>query len=302
MQTPPGLVAGRLSGYIDDLPRSGRDRWGEKIMNPKILEMVPWDAAMPRVPQEILILLSGAIAALSIWFIVLECKRRKDLVPLFTFLGGGAAIVYEPLGDMLVGALYPVHEQIGWIDLFGRKIPLFIGLLYFWYMSVPAVYVLKRVEQGLKAASLWRLYAFTMLVATGIELFGVNVHAWVYYGPQSFVVFGVPLWAAFTYGAFVISISVGLHLISTGFDRRHHWLIVPAIPLFLIAGHCTTALPAAAAMFSTYNPFWIWLGGGASIALSLLLVHAVSLIYCSDSRYAARRSLSYARLGTALRG
>jgi len=249
-------------------------------MNPEILEIVPWQAPMPSTPQTVLITLTVSVALASIWFIFKETKRRKDWIPVYAFLGAGLSVVYEPLGDMLVSAFYPMEGQIGWIKLFGRQIPLFIGVLYFWYMSVPAIYFLKRLETGISTGVLWRMYLFTMALAIGIELFGVNVDAWIYYGPHPFMVFGVPLWATFTYGGFTIAIAVGLHLIATNIDRKHHWIIIPAIPLFLIAGHCPLSLPTAAAMFSTDNPVWIWLGGSITIGLSLLFVHVISLVYC----------------------
>lgn len=266
-------------------------------MNPHILGLVPWDAVMPAGPQTILIALSVLVAALSIWFVSAEHKRRNDWVPVFAFVGGGLAVFYEPLGDILVSVLYPIHGQIGWIDVMGRKVPLFIGVLYFWYMSVPAIYFLRQLEHGLSAATLWRNYALVIAIAIGIEIFGVSLDAWVYYGSQPYVVFGVPLWAPFTYGGFVVTICVGLHAMATNLDRRHHWLIVPAIPMFMGGGHCILALPAALAMFTTDTPLWIWLGATVSIALSLLLVYVVSLVYCSDRNRAAAAASSSARRG-----
>lgn len=249
-------------------------------MTPDILNQVPWDATMPRLPQGLLIALSLLAFVLSLWFVASEQRRRRDWVPVFAFIGGGLAVIYEPLGDILVSVLYPVHGQIGWITLFGRQVPLFIGVLYFWYMSVPAIYFLKRLEQGLSKASLWRLYALTFVVATGIELFGVNLDAWIYYGPHPYVLFGVPLWCPASYGGFVLSICIGLQLMAKHLDRRHHWLIIPGVPLFMWGGHLAVALPTAAAMFTTDDPLWIWLGGTATFAMSLLLVYAMSLVYC----------------------
>src|SRR5262245_3282331 len=127
-------------------------------MNPNLLLQVPWGATIPAGPQAILIVLSLLVFVLAVWFVATEIRRRGDWVPLYAFIGGGLIVVYEPLGDILVSVLYPIQGQIGWITLFGRKIPLFIGVLYFWYMSVPALYFLRRVEQGLTRASLWRLY------------------------------------------------------------------------------------------------------------------------------------------------
>ena len=262
------------------------------MSTPKILELVPWDAPMPAAPQALLIALSLVVFALSLWFVIKETRRRGDLVPVYAMLGGGLAVIYEPLGDTLASVYYPEHGQLGWIDLFGRQIPLFIGVLYFWYMSVPALYFLKRLEQGITQAQLWRMFAFTLAIAIGIELFGVNVDAWIYYGPHPYVVFGVPLWCPITYSAFLLTITIGLQSMVSHVDPRHHWLIVFTLPMSMCGGHLAASLPAAAAMFSTDEPLWIWLGGTASIALSFGLRYLVALLYCSDSPLRHARSAS----------
>jgi uncharacterized membrane protein len=259
------------------------------IVTPPILELVPWNAPMPAGPQVLLTTLSGIVWLLAAWFVRTECRRRHDLVPLYAFIGGGLIVVYEPLGDMLASVLYPVHGQWTWIDLFGRPIPAFIGILYFWYMSVPAVYFVKRVEQGLTRASLWRMYLFSLVLAIGIELFGVNVDAWVYYGPHPYLFFGVPLWCPVTYSGFLTVISIGLYLFTRHMDRKYNWLVILLVPACMAGGHMVLSLPAAAAMFSTTNTLCIWSGATLSIALSVLLVHLVSQVLCNDS-VAARPS------------
>lgn len=253
-------------------------------MNPKLVDLVPWDAPMPHGPQLFLAAMACIVFVLSLWFVYKEVRRRGDFLPIYAFIGGGLIVIYEPLGDILVSVFYPIQGQIGWIELFGREIPMFIGVLYFWYMSVPAIYFVKRVEQGLTKITLWKLYFFTLVVAIAIELFGVNVHAWIYYGPHPYVFFGVPLWCPVSYSGFLVSIAIGLQFMATKLDRKHHWLVMLGVPFFMAGGHMVISLPAAAAMFSTDNPVWIWLGATATIGLSLLMAHVAALMYCVDKK------------------
>ncbi len=261
-------------------------------MNPKILDLVPWDAVMPAGPQNLLIGLSLLIALLAMWFVVVEVKRRNDLVPVYAFIGAGLAIVYEPLGDMLVCALYPLHGQIGWIDVFGRLIPMFIGVLYFWYMSVPGLYFLRKLDTGLTRSTFWRDYWILVALCVGIEVYGVSQAAWVYYGTHAYVVWGVPLWAPFTYAGFTLTICIGLHLMSTQLARKHQWLIIPGLPLFMWGGHLAITMPASTAVFTTTDPLWLWVGATITMALSVMLAWVVSMVYCSDGKRVVERSLS----------
>ena len=253
-------------------------------MPPAILGLVPWDATMPAGPQQFLTVVSVVLWLLALWFVISECRRRGDRVPLWAFAGAGLIIVYEPLGDTLASVLYPVHGQIVWINLFGRPIPVFIGVLYFWYMSVPAIYFLRRLERGITRAQLWRMYLTSLSLAIGIEVYGVSVGAWVYYGDHAYRVLGVPLWCPVTYSGFLSTISIGLYLMATRLKRQHHWLILLGLPACMAGGHMVLSLPAAAAMFSTADPRWIWFGATLSIALGLLLVHAMSLIMTKEAR------------------
>ena len=261
-------------------------------MNPKILDLVPWDAQMPVGPQNLLLGLSLLLAVLAMWFIVVEVKRRKDFVPIYAFIGAGLAVMYEPLGDMLVCALYPIHGQIGWIDVFGRSIPMFIGVLYFWYMSVPGLYFLRQLDKGLTRARFWRDYWILIALCIGIEIYGVSQAAWVYYGTHAYVVFGVPLWAPFTYAGFTLSICIGLYLMSTQLDRKLHWLIIPGLPMFMWGGHLAITMPASTAVFTTSDPLWLWVGATITMALSVTLAWAVSQVFCKDNRHVVGRAVT----------
>lgn len=269
-------------------------------MNPKILDLVPWDAVMPVGPQRLLIALSLTLFVLAVWFVVVEVKRRNDWVPLYAFIGGGLAVVYEPLGDMLVCALYPLHGQIGWINVFGRSIPMFIGVLYFWYMSVPAIYFLRKLDSGMSQASLWANYWLLIGLAIGIEVYGVSQSAWVYYGTHAYVIFGVPLWAPFTYAGFTLSICIGLHLLSTQLERKYHWLIVPGLPLFMAGGHLAITLPASAAVFTTSDPLWLWFGATLTIVLSIGMAWVLSMVYCVNNKQPEADNSLPGQLATAI--
>ncbi|MEQ8515056.1 MAG: hypothetical protein RIC38_05570 [Chromatocurvus sp.] len=252
------------------------------LMMPTIFSEIPWSAEMPATPQLILTVICFLVWILAAWFVRSECRRRGDRLPLYAFIGAGLVIIYEPLGDVLANVLYPVNGQWTWIDLMGRPIPVFIGLLYFWYMSVPGLYFLKRQEEGLTKRELWMLYARSLALATAIELYGVNVDSWIYYGDHAYRVFGVPLWCPITYSGFLVSISAGLYLMATRLPRSHQWLVIFGLPAFMAGGHMVCALPASAALLTTNNPIWIWTGATASIGLSFLSLYVLGNALCTD--------------------
>jgi len=237
---------------------------------------------MPADHQMIYLVASCVAFVASLWFIASECRRRGDWLAAFAFIGGGLTIFYEPLADILASVFYPVQGQLTWIELVGRKVPVAVGILYFWYMSVPAVYAVRRAEQGLTRAALWRLYLFLFTAITFFEFYGSNIGVQFYYGPHPYVVFGAPLWCTASFSAFAVGTSICLYLISK-LERQHHWLAIFGVPLSMAGTHMVVSLPTTLAMLTTTDPFWIWTGGTLTIALSLVLTHAASLVLCSDS-------------------
>ena len=101
--------------------------------------------------------------------------------------------------------------------------------------------------------------------------------AWVYYGPQRTVVGDLPVWTPFTYVSFLFVIAVGVNALAARLPTRRRWLIIPAVPLLLAAGHLTTSLPGAIALYHSENPTLILAGALTSMAAAALLVQGLAI-------------------------
>ena len=227
---------------------------------------------MPQGVQFFFLLLNGSLLLLALVYYVRESRRRGDYLAWYLAIGASLAIVYEPIGDILIGAFWPHEGQIVWLDAAGRKIPLFIGLLYPWYMVVPVLLFIQRFESSSNASSYWQWYVATFILVLAYELLGVNLGAWVYYGYQPFVFWGVPIWIVFTFTGFVMALSVGVFLISRYLPARLYWVFIFAVPLLLSSSHAALTVPAALALFTESGVALNYFGGSASIVLTLLFV------------------------------
>src|SRR5262245_14710552 len=130
---------------------------------------IPRSTPMPQTTQTVLIVLMAAMAAIVIAYLVSLAWRRRDPVPVYLLIGGALAIAYEPLGDSLVLAYYPEVHQETWVSLFGRDIPAFTGLLYFWYMC-PFVILFRWIaDRGFTVQRWWALVASSFLFVALFE-------------------------------------------------------------------------------------------------------------------------------------
>jgi len=217
------------------------------------------------------------LALATVAFSLREARRSHDLVPIFLLAGAAIAILYEPLGDALVLAFYPVRHQTGWISMFGHQVPLFIEILYFWYFCPFVLLFMRLARRGFTVRGWWALWGGTYLFCAAFEVLGLHLKTWLYYGPQPLVVLRLPLWVPFTYVSFLFAIAAGVTGIVTGLDRRHHWLVVPAVPLLLAASHAATSFPGASALYSTRNHTVILLACLGSIVTAALLAYTLRL-------------------------
>jgi hypothetical protein len=248
---------------------------------------VPRDAVMPGDLQTVLIVVLGAFAVVAIAGMLADAGRRRDPLAVHILLGGVLAILYEPLGDILVLAYYPEIGQHTWITLFGRDVPVFIGLTYVWFMGPFILAFARLAERGFTRRTWWSLWAGAVLFGAAFEIIPLRFGAsWIYYGKPAFMVGDVPLHVAFADATFLFVMAAGVYAIRRWLPAGRQWLVIPAVPVLLVAGHASAALPAAAALYSTTNRTWIVLGALGSIAVAALISFALSSVFVGERRRA----------------
>lgn len=195
-------------------------------------------------------------------------------------IGAALAIFYEPVGDAFGMAYYPEQGQVTWIDTFGREIPAFIALLFLVYFPPFIMWFIAQAAKGMTSAMWWKVWIGTVISAFVFEPIPLAFDLWTYYGPQPISPFGFPLYWAFLNATFVYVLAMGVHGIVRFFPAHHHWLIVPAMPMLLLAGHGAPALPVATTLASTDSQWINELGGLATMGLCILVAWTGARIYC----------------------
>jgi hypothetical protein len=240
---------------------------------------VPSDVPMPETGQTLLLVLMSALALASVTYAVVESRRRGDLFLIFLVIGAGLAIPYEALGDDLVHVYYTELGQVTWIHTFGRDIPAFIGILYFWYLPFGAYALLRKARTGVSRRNFWIAWLATLTFCTGFEVLVTSTlgPTWIYYGPQAFMTGDVPFFTPFTYVSFCVGIAAGVCGLERLLPRKHHWMLIPAVPMLMFATQGMTSLPLAVSLHSgTTNQLYLSLGALATGAFAVVLACIVS--------------------------
>jgi hypothetical protein len=241
---------------------------------------VPSEVPMPQTAQTVLLIAMSVMALISLAYAIYASIKRRDLSHIWLFIGAGLAIPYEALGDNLVHVYYTERGQISWVTTFGHSIPAFIGILYFWYLTVFGYVMIRRARTGMSGREFWLYWSGFCAFAIFFEMLVTSIggHTWIYYGPQAFMVGDVPFFTPFTYVSFMVAIAGTFCALERLLPKRQQWLIVPAIPMVMAGSHAAVSLPVAVALHSgTSNTTYIGIGALLTAAFAVILAYVISL-------------------------
>lgn len=243
-------------------------------------------ASIPRPPVEVLmpataellftVLGAGPLAvvlAIAIRHIV---KGRGPLL-LFCLIGGAVASLFEPFVDVMGLVYLPEHGAMGTFSLLGRRMPLFVPIMYPWYIGGLAYLVCRQFESGVTTARVFKLWGTMAVINFVLEAPGLLTHVYTYYGKQPLNLWGQPLWwggvnafTALVAGALVFGAK---RFLGSG------WALAGVVPLIFIAegtSNAGTAWPMYAAL-NDGDLSYAWTYGACFVTIGLV-VYGVWLI------------------------
>ena len=221
--------------------------------------------------------------ALATAFAVWCARKHRSLFPLWLLLGGALAYLAEPLLTTLGLIWYPPQGMNVALSSMGRSVPVFGFLAYAWFLGGTSVLVYDRIKSGMTMKGLWTLYFILVVVESSLEIPGLNMNVFSYYGNQPFVLLKFPMWWPF--------MNAAGPMVAGAMAYRMEPYIKP---LLQPAAIYTVALSNAMVMFGAGLPMYFTLNTGASLAVTHMVgaltisiacyfVYMVTLLAGSDS-------------------
>lgn len=127
-------------------------------------------------------------------FILWSAWKHKSLLPIFIYLGGGIAYINEPLVNVMGLVWFPPNGMDVVWESMGRKVPVFGFLAYAWFLGGMSYVVYDRLKKGLTMKGIWITYFIFVVVEAILEIPGLNMGAFFYYGNQPFIFMKFPMW------------------------------------------------------------------------------------------------------------
>ncbi len=223
----------------------------------------------------------GAIASLA--FCVRHALRHRNPLALFLFVGGALTVLIEPFPDTLGRARFAQVDRIKWTGALDSQIPMYIGLVFMFYLAPAYVLLLDAFKRGITRRQFGAVCA---VMATGAFLFEyVPMHydLWRYFGSQGLQIGDGVVWWGFANAHGIIGTAVVLSLLLKIVPERRQFLIIPLMPPIFLGVHSAGSFFAFLTVGSTTNSTVTFFGTLATDLVCCALFWIYSQVVCTDA-------------------
>jgi hypothetical protein len=238
---------------------------------------------MPGTANMVVAALNYMVLLMVLLLMLRDARRTQSWLPLFCLLGGCVAFLMEPIYDMVGSVWYPQHGQTPLFRAFNYSIPAWMLPAYAWFIAGQGYWMYKKFQVGVSIRQLWRYYALFWLSNLLLEVPGLTLGIYAYYGAQPFKLFGFPLWMAMTNALMPILLGVTFVSLRTILTGGRVWITTPLVPMVIGFAQIAAGWPTWLALNSGQGLLMTHAAATVSLGLSLLIVYLVSQKFCSES-------------------
>ncbi len=175
----------------------------------------------------------------------------------------------------MLGLVYLTENgSIGTFTLLDRTMPLFVPVIYPWYIGGFAYLTCRLMQQGITRKNFLALWGGFVLVNFALEAPGLLTDVYSYYGAQPFNLWGHPMWWGCANAFTAIAAGSAVY----GFTRlfpQGGWATAGVIPLIFVAEGLSNA-GAGWPMYATLNDASL----GYAYTYPAALITVGIIVYC----------------------
>jgi hypothetical protein len=235
---------------------------------------------MPKTAETIFNIGIGIPLVLCVLVAVQRLARKRDPLFAYCLIGGLLAASFEPIVDVL-GLVY-MKEQgaVHTFTIAGRTMPLYICFVYTWYVGGIGYIAYRLFERGVTRKQLFAIWAVVCGIDIALELPGILVHTYLYYGKQPWSIGGYPLWWGFVNPVMPMAAGAILYKIKPHLSNwAMPFAVIATIPMADGIANGAAAWPMWAALNQTHSSYvWTYLASIVTLGLSLFCVWIISLV------------------------
>lgn len=205
---------------------------------------------------------------------------RGELLLMACMIGGLVAGSLEPILDYLGLLWFAEDNVLIAVETVERHIPLYVVMGYAFFFGYQAYLAYRAVLAGKSARFFVGFYVASWLFDLFLQATGRALGLYEYYGNQPYLIFGVPAWWISMDAVLALLAAVMFVALRDKLRGAGAVLVIPLLPAAYAGLNGAVGWPVFTALNSNYEPaingngedWQVWLGGTATIGLSLLFV------------------------------
>lgn len=257
----------------------------------------PTDMVMPAANLYVTVA-NFAILLVVTLLLTREARRTRSWLPLLCLLGAAIASLQEPIYDMVGSVWYPNIGQTPLLTVFGVSVSLWLLPAYAWYIGGQGYWMFRNFEHGMTRSGLWRCYALFWLANFALEIPGLQLGIYAYYGEQPFRLLGFPLWMAMTNALMPIVLGLACHRLRHILQDLRVLLVVPLVPMCIGFAQIAVGWPVWLALNAGQGPLLTHAAATVAMGLSLMVVYLAAELVGGEAP-ADTRDIAIPRLSKA---
>jgi fumarate reductase subunit D len=266
-----------------------------------VLPRIPVNSAITPSTQTAVTITMAAFALGALVYALYHWSRSGKPVFLMLFIAGGCMMAMEAAVDTVGACWFPRRHSWVVFTAYGRPIPLWLCLAYFFYFGILGGVFWTVMRRGIGPRGVWALFAAGIAGDAIFEITLLHFHTYIYYGGQPLRILRFPFWWAPVNSLIVVVVAGAVARFERQLSGRRALLIVPLAVSVSAAVNAVAGWPS----WLVINSRMPWaprqLGGLATYAVAAAVVSLVARALSPPARLQPIDSLQDILYGQAVR-
>ena len=153
----------------------------------------PLHMAVDKTAESGITIVLAGVVAIALVFTFIDWYRTGRPLVLLLMVSGGAIMIFEPMVDTVGACWFPSNSWTAF-TAWGRPLPVWLCLAYFFYFGIATSAIWQALRKGLTRRQIWLVFCAAMLGDLIFETVLLTMNPYVYYGYQPLVLGKFPLW------------------------------------------------------------------------------------------------------------
>lgn len=221
-------------------------------------------------------LIVGSFALIALIFSLVHWAKSKRPTVLMLFFAGGSMAVFEPMVDTVGACWFPINSLTAF-TAWGRPLPVWLVLSYFFYFGIGVSAMWIAMTRGVTRGQVWMMFIAGIFGDLIFEKTLLLYDPYIYYGWQPLLWGKFPLWWAPVNALVPLLAAAAVYRMA---PLLQGWRIVLIVPIGLTASAVANAAagwPSWTVINTDVGFVWTQVGGLLSVALAFWFTSLIAM-------------------------